>query len=432
MSTVRMKFSDGSFADVPDTLVNKAKAVNAVVVSDDPASHMTGIQAYFSAPGIRPLPGTGVSIPTGAKPYLDAAPGTLGMIGSELGTPFGPGGRAAGAAIGGGLGTAAQMVGNNLALGQPYPAHPMNDIAQSAGGQAAASLTGDAAVKGLGMMANPIMRYATRGTEKVAETALKLRAAVGTPIPKPTLMGVLHSPDGLAVANHAITLGSQDLSNAIGQATKAGVTFDHSALLPALQAVVKRGNANALSNEGAQAGNEMIQTFLSKYGPGGTEANGTLTPEQLQTVKQEAQDAVRAYYEQFAASGKVPKSLPAAVQANRDIASAAQKMLETIPGVKEANQGIGNAIALRSALTKAANKPIAGPLNFGATTLGAGAGVALHSPLEGAAIGLGSRALTDPWTASRLALGMTHPIVAPAVDAAGHAAASALFPWRHQ
>lgn len=434
---VTIHFKDGSTHDFDPSVVNKVKA-------DFPGSYAVGpAQQYLSAPGVMPLPGLGVSIPTGAKPYLDAAPGTLGMIGSELGTPFGPQGRAAGAALGGGLGTAAQMVGNNLALGQPYPAHPMSDIAQSAAGQAAASLTGDALVGGLGKLANPFMRYATRGTEKVADTALRLGGGVGS--------------HGLAVARRAVQIGKEALNNRLDEAAAQGVTFNYKQLLPALNGVIRRGEINALSNADKNAAMDMMDTYLAKYGPKTTQepAPGLLdqfgkpmpapaavttpaqpiSPQTLQIIKEEADAPVQNYYEQLALAGKPRGPLPSELKANAAVAAMARDLLgkigEGTPGhVASINRGIANALELSHALTRAANRPIANPLNLGMLGAMGTAGYLTHNPGEGALIGLGARAIADPHVAAGAALGMVHPALAPAVDAAGHAAASALFPWK--
>lgn len=361
--------------------------------------------------------GTGLGVSAPAP--MHATRQMMGMVGGGIlgGLVGGPPGALTGAGIGAAAGRNA-----DLPEGTPLPQR----IHEASGAGLAGMATEGAGqfivnpLTGM-LMANPLMQYAIRGTPEEAATALQLRTGVGKRLTP--------GAEGVDVASDVAGAQKQRVLDLVQQAENTGHRFDHRQFLPTLQSLIKRGDQNALTNEDRDAFQQMLDTYTEKYGPrpvpaqmskmigldgqpmtiapASVTAAKPLLPTQVQAIKEEAQNAIKDYYARMEKQGVSVKASDAYLRANKQIASTAQGMLEGLPGVgsdiAKANAASGDATAVKGLLTQANKRPLS------LTNAGVAAAplwLASHNPSVAAAGAL----LSQPWVASRLALGMTSPL----------------------
>lgn len=344
---------------------------------------------------------------------LAGLPAAAGMVGGTLASPFGPGARVAAAGAGG---IAGRSLENTLAslMGFPAPQTPaevLSSVGQSGMEQSEVEMGGGLLNRGANVVARELWRRSLNPSPKVLgdfpkvlETAAReripvssgfagsrraeerlMRSAAGERANLQRLGGAGRRFSAVDLANEAIAAQERELGG------RALTARERAAVVDAVDARAR----------------EMLQ---SRMLPGITRgARQGFTPDELLTLRQEADELAKGYYNARAAGAKPP----AGDRFARELGSGARRALrEGVPEIRESSARTQELMGLRHALRQAEARkpPTLLPLLFG---LGAGAAPEDPAQRAGGAIGtmILARMLMDPRTGSRAAIALGDPYV---------------------
>lgn len=347
---------------------------------DDATDEEIGAALNESAPETPAGPPMGGWLPTAG-----------GMVGSLVGTLAGPPGRLAGAAAGGALGKGAEMLLDD----QPQS---FGEGMRAMGGAA----LGQGAAEGLGMGAGKLLKAgAPRLYQSMLKPAAALRAEFPTVVNDAIDAGVGIGGRGIEKVGKLIRGSSQQVSDRIALMQRAGAP-----------PVDMKQVVGKLVNTEQKIGQEPMRA--AKLGQLSDIRSQVLSENphpiplvEAQKMKQGAQRVASQGYRQINSGADINR-VP--LDANMDIAGGLKEAIEQrVPGVGALNAHTQRLMGVEDALTAAEgrisnNQPI-GMNALIASGVGAGTYGASGDSGLGTGAGLGVLALTNPYLASRLAIG---------------------------
>lgn len=336
-----------------------------------------------------------------------AVGGIVGGAGGTVGgmAVGGPPAAVGGAALGGAAGEAVrQQIGDLIGIPKPQTAvERATDIGKEAAIQGAAEMGGRALAAGgkalgRGMVENAVRPSITLQREfpGVIDTIVKERLPVGA--------GITGGEKGSERAARRLAEESQAVKDLLAKATAGGKSFETSKLAEPVLKLLDDVAEQPLSKADMGRLEKMLDEFTAK--------KGSLSPLDVQKLKQRAQAIAKPIYK--AAARGEPVSAEASMEGrfNAAIASGAKDAMETIPGVAKGEAKKRELIGAKKALTQAEAKRLSLMGEIGSAVVGSAAGqvinVPLDNPLEKSAAGwFIARKLLSPRSLSRAGLALT-------------------------
>lgn len=337
--------------------------------------------------------------PSGA-PMAGVLPMAGGLVGSLVGTLGGIPGRVAGAGLGGALGKGAELF---LDEKDDTLTDSLRQMGSEAVLQGGAELAGGAIGKALKAGAPRLMQSVLKPSKTLRQefpTVAQDTVKAGTPI----------GAGGQKKVGTLISSTHQKVNDKLALSQRMGARpVDMKDVVPELQGVAQK-----VSKEPLDAGAKLQE--LSDIGGRLLQQHPTPIPLlQAQEMKQAAQRVASQGYKQLNAGAPINAVTP---DANMAIARGLRKEIEQradVAGLNEQTQRLmGVERALDDAMGRIANNQPIGMNALIAAGAGGATGLASQDAGVGGGVGLGILALTNPWLASRLAIGADR--IAPAAS----------------
>lgn len=345
-----------------------------------------------------------------------------GMVGSLVGTAggalltplMGPAGIMAGRTLGAGLGGA---LGKGAEMFLDDKPDSFSDVASQMGG--AGLQQGGAELAG-GMLGKAVGKFAPRLMQSALKPSKAIRNEFGNVAETAVKRGIPISKGGERKVGKLIEASANKTNAAISQAQNAGARpIAMQDVVPSLQAVAQKVakeplDAGAKLQDISDIGGRLLQQHPNPI---------PLT--EAQAMKQAAQRVATQGYKAVNAGNAINSVTP---DANMAIARGLREQIEqrvpSVAGLNAETQGLmGVERSLEDALGRISNNQPIGMNALIASGVGGGAYAASGDPGLGGGVGLGIMALTNPYLASRLAIGAGK--AAPAIGQLPNAARAA-------